>query len=49
VDAGELLTDLHRGVGGGIRLGRGNLVVGLDVGHSREAAAPLYIGLGYLF
>jgi hypothetical protein len=49
VDAGELLTDLHRGFGGGIRLGRGNLVVGLDVGHSREAAAPLYIGLGYLF
>jgi hypothetical protein len=49
VEAGEVLTDLHRGYGGGVRLGRGSLVVGADVGHSREATAPLYIGLGYLF
>ena len=25
------------------------LVVALDVGHSRESTAPIYIGLGYLF
>jgi outer membrane protein assembly factor BamA len=46
----EVVTDLHRGVGGGVRLGmRSNFVVAVDVGHSAEAAAPVYIGLGYLF
>jgi hypothetical protein len=45
----EILTDLHRGVGGGVRLGRGNFVAGIDVGHSADGTAPMYIGLGYLF
>ena len=47
---GEILGDLHHGVGGGVRLGMGeNFVVALDVGHSTEAMAPFYIGLGYLY
>lgn len=46
----SLLTGLHHGMGGGLRLGMGeNFVVALDVGHSTEAAAPFYIGLGYLY
>lgn len=47
---GELFEDLHRGVGGGVRLGMGeNFVVALDVGRSDEAGAQLYLGLGYLY
>ena len=47
---GELFTDLHRGVGGGVRLGWGeDFVVALDVGTSKETTAPLYVGLGYLY
>jgi outer membrane protein assembly factor BamA len=60
VDAGRAWTDrldfstiasgLHVGYGGGVRVGRGpNFVVALDVGHSTEAALPIYIGLGFLF
>ena len=60
VDAGRVWTDgvrlwsiandLHAGYGGGVRLGYGtNMVIALDVGHSKEATAPIYIGLGYLF
>jgi outer membrane protein assembly factor BamA len=46
----EIASGLHHGFGGGVRLGMGeNFVVALDVGHSAEAAAPFYIGLGYLF
>jgi outer membrane protein assembly factor BamA len=46
----SLVTDLHTGVGGGVRVGVGeNFVVALDLGHSSEATAPFYIGLGYLF
>ena len=46
----EVFSDLHHGFGGGIRVGMGdNFVVALDVGHSDEATAPIYIGLGYLF
>jgi outer membrane protein assembly factor BamA len=46
----ELASGLHRGFGGGVRVGMGeNFVVALDVGHSTEAAAPFYIGLNYLF
>jgi len=46
----ELLTDLHRGYGGGIRLGMGeNFVVALDVGTSSETGLPLYVGAGYVF
>jgi len=47
---GGLLSDLHPGYGGGVRLGMGeSFIVALDVGHSAEAAAPVYIGLGYLY
>lgn len=46
----ELLTDLHRGFGGGIRFGMGeNFIVAVDMGRSEEAGMPLYIGLGYLY
>jgi Omp85 superfamily domain len=46
----ELLDDAHVGFGGGVRLGMGDsFVVALDVGHSTEATAPIYIGLGYLY
>ena len=47
---GSLVSDLHTGVGGGVRVGVGeNFVVAVDMGHSSEAASPFYIGLGYLF
>jgi len=50
IDARTILDDLHGGYGGGARLSFGpSFVVALDVGHSSEAAAPLYIGLGYMF
>ena len=46
----ELVTDLHRGFGGGVRLGMGeNFVVAVDMGKSEEAGMPMYIGLGYLY
>lgn len=46
----QLLSDLHPGFGGGVRLGMGeSFIVALDVGHSNEATAPIYIGLGYLY
>lgn len=50
VDASELFEDLHRGFGGGVRLGMGeSFVVALDVGGSGEAGTQMYIGLGYLY
>lgn len=50
VQLDELLTDLHRGFGGGVRLGMGeNFIVAVDMGRSEEAGMPLYIGLGYLY
>jgi outer membrane protein assembly factor BamA len=50
VDLSEAASDLHFGYGGGVRLGRGpNFVVAIDVGHSKESTAPIYIGLGFLF
>jgi hypothetical protein len=50
VQFGELFTDLHRGFGGGIRVGMGeNFVVAVDGATSDEAGFPIYIGLGYLF
>jgi hypothetical protein len=46
----EVITDLHAGYGGGVRLGmRDNFVVALDVGRSSQTASAMYIGLGYLF
>ncbi|MFT5435105.1 MAG: outer membrane protein assembly factor BamA, partial [Myxococcota bacterium] len=50
VDVGELFSDLHRGVGAGVRLGMGeNFVVSLDLATSDETGLPMYIGLGYLY
>ncbi len=50
VALGEALSDLHHGYGGGLKLGMGeNFIVSLDVGHSRESTAPIYLGLGYLY
>jgi len=60
VDAGRVWADgisfssaaseLHAGYGGGARLGFGNsFVVAVDVGHSAQSSAPIYIGLGYMF
>jgi outer membrane protein assembly factor BamA len=46
----DLLSDLHVGYGGGMRLRYGqDFVVGVDVGHSPESTAAIYIGLGYPF
>lgn len=45
-----LLSDLHRGLGGGVRLGMGpDFVVGADVGTSSETGLQLYVGAGWLF
>ena len=50
IDLTDALSELHHGVGGGVRLGMGeNFLVALDVGHSVAASAPFYIGLGYLY
>jgi outer membrane protein assembly factor BamA len=50
VDLSSALTDLHAGYGGGARLGFGpSFVVAVDVGHSSQSTAPIYIGLGYMF
>ncbi len=50
LDVSELTTDLHTGVGCGARLQYGpSFVIAVDVGHSSQSTAPLYIGLGYLF
>lgn len=49
-DLTALFSDLHRGYGGGVRLGMGeDFVVAVDAGTSSEAGLGLYIGLGYLF
>ncbi len=46
----ELLSDLHRGYGGGLRIGMGeNFMVACDAGTSAETGMQLYIGLGYLY
>jgi outer membrane protein assembly factor BamA len=45
-----LLSELHHGYGGGLRIGMGeSFGVALDVGRSVETAAAIYIGVGYLF
>ena len=44
------LEDLHAGYGGGARVALGSsFVVALDIGHSAQSTAPMYIGLGYMF
>ncbi len=50
IELDELLTELHRGFGGGARFGMGdNFIVAVDMGRSEEAGMPMYIGLGYLY
>lgn len=49
-DLGNVFEDLHRGYGGGLRIGMGeNFVVALDAGTSTESGLGVYIGLGYLY
>lgn len=49
-DLGGVFDDLHRGYGGGVRVGMGeNFVGAADVGTSSEAGLGLYLGLGYLY
>lgn len=49
-DLGNVFEDLHRGYGGGLRVGMGeNFVVAVDGGTSNEAGLGVYIGLGYLY
>ena len=48
LSASGVFSDLHVGYGGGARLRYGqDFVVGVDVGHSKESGAAIYIGLGY--
>lgn len=50
IDVSTAFSDVHGGYGGGARLGFGSsFVVAVDVGHSSQLAAPIYIGLGYMF
>ncbi|HSQ33154.1 MAG TPA: BamA/TamA family outer membrane protein, partial [Gemmatimonadaceae bacterium] len=45
-----LTRELRAGYGGGARLAFGpSFVVAVDVAHSAQSTAPIYIGLGYLF
>jgi hypothetical protein len=50
VRAKEIFSDLHRGYGGGVRLGMGeNFVVSVDGGTSSETGLQVYVGLGYVY
>jgi hemolysin activation/secretion protein len=50
IDLSSAFDELHAGYGGGARLALGSsFVVAVDVGHSAQASAPIYIGLGYMF
>ena len=49
-DASTMLSDLHVGYGGGVRLGFGpSFIVATDVGHSSESTAAIYVGLGWMY
>ena len=49
-ETAHAIADLHTAFGGGIRVGMGeNFIAGLDVGHSSESTAALYINTGYAF
>jgi hypothetical protein len=46
----ELLSDLHRGYGGGLHGGMGeNFVASMYAGTSAETGLQVYLGLGYLY
>ncbi len=48
--AGQILSNLQTAFGIGVRVGVGeNFIAAVDVGHSVQATAPMYIGLGYLY
>jgi outer membrane protein assembly factor BamA len=50
IDLATSLDELHAGYGGGARVALGpSFVVAVDIGHSVQSAAPMYIGLGYMF
>jgi outer membrane protein assembly factor BamA len=50
IDLSTALDELHAGYGGGARVGFGqSFIVAIDVGHSKQSTAPIYIGLGYMF
>ena len=50
LDLAGAASDLHVGYGGGARLAMGpSFVVALDIGHSSQSTAAIYLGLGYLF
>ncbi|HTJ21451.1 MAG TPA: BamA/TamA family outer membrane protein [Gemmatimonadaceae bacterium] len=50
IELSGLTRDLRAGYGAGARLAFGpSFVVAIDVGHSAQSTAPVYIGLGYLF
>ena len=50
IDLSTAVNDLHAGYGGGARVALGSsFVVAVDVGHSAQSTAPMYIGLGYMF
>ena len=50
VELSSIARDVHAGYGGGARFAFGpSFVIALDVGHSSQSTAPVYIGLGYLF
>ena len=49
-DFGEIFSDLHRGYGGGFRIGMGeDFTVAYDLGTSSDTGLQVYIGLGYLY
>lgn len=50
VDLATVTQQLHTGYGAGARLAFGqSFVVAVDVAHSAQSTAPVYIGLGYPF
>ena len=50
LDLAQITEGIHAGVGGGAHLTFGpSFVVTLDVGHSSQSTAPIYIGLGYAY
>ena len=49
-DPSTMLSDLHVGYGGGVRLGFGpSFIIATDVGHSNESTAAIYVGLGWMY
>ena len=49
-DASTMLSDLHVGYGGGVRMGFGpSFIVATDVGHSSASKAAVYVGLGWMY